>query len=74
MDEGPCCTLSRDTINEDSFSSADRPHKYDSEEAQLLSELIWRLHIKERSERLLAIEAAKKDSTVSLLNKPTNKL
>ena len=74
MDEGPCCTLSHDAIDEDSFSSADRPDKYDSEEAQRLSELIWRLHIKERSERLLAIEAAKKESTVSLLSKPTNKL
>ena len=64
MSKGPCCNLSRDTIDEASSSSADRSRKYDSEEAQLLSELIWRLHIEERSERLQAIEAAKKDSTM----------
>ena len=52
MSKGPCCNLSRDTIDEESSSSADRPHKYDSEEAQLLSELIWRLHIEERRERV----------------------
>ena len=52
MDEGPCCTLRRDAIDETSSSSTDRPHKYDSEEAQLLSELIWRLHIEERRERV----------------------
>ena len=58
MSAGPCCSLSRDTIDEDSFSSADRPHNYDSEEAQLLSELIWRLHIEERRERLERIRNA----------------
>ena len=55
MSAGPCCSLSRDTIDEDSFRSADRPHKYDSEEAQLLNELIWSLHMEERRERLQAI-------------------
>ena len=55
VDEGPCCTLSGDAIDETSSSSTDRPHKYDSEEAQLLSELIWRLHMEERRERLQAI-------------------
>ena len=55
MSEGPCCTLSRDAMDEASSSSTDRPHKYDSEEAQLLSELICRLHMEERRERLQAI-------------------
>lgn len=52
MDESHCCTLSRDAIDEASSSSADRSHKYDSEEAQLLRELIWRLHMEERQERV----------------------
>ena len=52
MSAGPCCSLSSDAIDEDSSSSADRSHKYDSEEAQLLSELIWRLHMEERRERV----------------------
>ena len=52
MDEGHCCTLSHDAIDEASSSSADRSHKYDSEEAQLLSELIWRFHMEERRERV----------------------
>ena len=52
MDEEPCCNLSRDTIDEDSSSSAERPHKYDSEEAQLLSELIWRVPMEERRQRI----------------------
>ena len=55
MSEGPCCNLSRGTIDEDSSSSTDRSHKYDSEEAQLLSKLIWRLHMEERRERLQAM-------------------
>jgi len=55
MEEGPCCTQSRDAIDEASSSSADRPHKCDSEEAQLLTALIWRLHMEERRERLQAM-------------------
>tara|TARA_B000000565_G_scaffold105327_1_gene78869 strand:+ start:1155 stop:1370 length:216 start_codon:yes stop_codon:yes gene_type:complete len=59
MDEIPCCTLSRDAIDKASSSSANRPHKFDSAEAQLLSELIWRLHMEERHERLHAVGTAK---------------
>ena len=58
VNEGPCCTLSRDAIDEASSSSANRPHKFDSEEAQLQSELIWRLHMEERRERLQAVGTA----------------
>ena len=66
MDEGPCCTLSHDAIDEASSSSADRSHKYDSEEAQLLSELIWRLHMEERRERIKRVK--KQDVETSLIS------
>ena len=66
MDEGPCCTLSHDAIGEASSSSADRSHKYDSEEAQLLSELIWRLHMEERRERIKRVK--KQDVETSLIS------
>ena len=66
MDEGPCCTLSHDAIDEASSSSADRSHKYDSEEAQLLSELIWRLHMEERRERIKRVK--KLDVETSLIS------